>query len=103
MKPKFDLKQAGCVCGQGVVSNWDAMCGYCRGEVNANHLRTIWQSEDEAEYEAEYEKYLAVSESRATHRRKRELYWHEQKIAAQERAQAKVEARRELMEKRRGH
>ena len=28
MKPKFDLKQAGCVCGQGVVSNWDAMCGY---------------------------------------------------------------------------
>ena len=71
MKPKFDLKQAGCVCGQGVVSNWDAMCGYCRGEVNANHLRTIWQSEDEAEYE----KYLAVSESRATHRRKRELDW----------------------------
>lgn len=99
MKPKFDLKQAGCVCGQGVVSNWDAMCGYCRGEVNANHLRTIWQSEDEAEYE----KYLAVSESRATHRRKRELDWHEQKIAAQERAQAKAEARRELMEKRRGY
>ena len=99
MKPKFDLKQAGCVCGQGVVSNWDAMCGYCRGEVNAKHLRAIWQTEDGAEYE----KYLAVSESRASKRRKRELSWQEQKIAAQERAQAKAEARREMWEKRRGH
>ena len=96
MKPKFDLKQVGCVCGQGVVSNWDAMCGYCRGEVNANHLRAIWQTEDEAEYE----KYLAVSESRASKRRKKNLDYMEARIAREERVQARAEARLEMWEKR---
>ena len=96
MKPKFDLKQAGCVCGQGVVSNWDAMCGYCRGEVNANHLRAIWQTEDESEYE----KYLAVSESRASKRRKKNLDYMEARIAREERVQALAEARLEMWEKR---
>ena len=96
MKPKFDLKQAGCVCGQGVVSNWDAMCGYCRGEVNANHLRTIWQTKDEAEYE----KYLAVSESRASKRRKKNLDYMEARIAREERVQARAEARLEMWERR---
>lgn len=96
MKPKFDLKQVGCVCGQGVVSNWDAMCGYCRGEVNANHLRTIWQTEDESEYE----KYLAVSESRASKRRKKNLDYMEARIAREERVQARAEARLEMWEKR---
>ena len=96
MKPKFDLKQVGCVCGQGVVSNWDAMCGYCRGEVNANHLRAIWQTEDESEYE----KYLAVSESRASKRRKKNLDYMEARIAREERVQALAEARLEMWEKR---
>ena len=72
LKPRFNLKQRGCRCGTGLVSNWDGMCRHCRGKANNYELDRIWQYNDAVRYQryldkvipdATYRRMVALSEA----------------------------------------